>query len=467
MESKDLSTFKNDISVKLANKSLQENMLNNVANYKKNFTEAIAQFEDLDACKERISYLKKRAFNDLEKYLIEFENKFIRNGGSVFWADSIDDVFKILEEILPEKKSVVLKTKSNTLEEVNVDKYLQSNENKIVETNIGKFITKENNEKASHPIFPTFHLNKEQITELFNSKFNLDKNAPIEEIITFIRKTVHENYSKAQVCITGVNFIVADTGSVAISENEGNVSQATAWSKKHIVIAGIEKVIPSVKDLYLYWSMLASHSTGQKISAYNHLISGPARSSELDGPEEMSVILLNNNRHVLLEDLDLREALKCINCGACSNHCPIFTRISGRTYPSFSGPIGSIISPHINKNDGLYFLSYASPLCGKCTSVCPEKIKIHDLLVYNRHLAVENKAISAVEAKLMRLILKSLKSRKSMDFFKPKIKNIAFKIYLRKSWTKYKAPLIFPEKSFNQIMTEKAKDNTQNMPKNI
>ncbi len=459
MGSNGFGIFRNSISEKLSDSVLQQSMQKNTAHYERQFNEGITQFNDFEGCRERLSYLRKRALNNLDKYLLEFENRFIHSGGTVYWADSVDDVARILSEILPDNPGIVVKSKSMTGEETGFNSIAQEKGYEVVETDLGEFIVQQMGQKPSHITAPAIHLSKTQIADFFNTRFGSKKDASAEEITDFVRKLLRTKFTESTVGVTGANFIIADTGSVAITENEGNASMVTSWPRKHIVIAGIEKVIPSIKDLYLYWPMLASHATGQKLSVYNHIISGPARSAELDGPSEMAVILVNNKRHVLLEDLALRESLQCIRCGACLSVCPVFRRLSGHAWPSvYSGPIGSVTYPHTGSDDENNFhLSFASTLCGKCSQRCPVKIPVHDLLVYNRHLAVDGKLLPAAEGRLMHMVVKRLKSRKSMDLWSYKIKGLVFRIMLRKTWIRYKAPLQFAEKSFNASMTEKKK----------
>jgi len=458
MSSNGFSIFRSKISEKLSNGVLQETMKKNTEQYEQSFLEGVNQFNDFEGCRERLSYIKKRALNNLDKYLLEFEGKFIRNGGTVYWADTTDDVARILSEILPKEPGLIVKSKSMTGEETEFNKLAQEKGNEVIETDLGEFVIQQMGQKPSHITAPAIHLSKDQIASFFNTRFGTSEKASAEEITDFVRKLLRMKFTEAAVGVTGANFIIADTGSVAITENEGNASLVTAWPKKHIVIAGIEKVIPSIKDLYLYWPMLSSHATGQKLSVFNHIISGPARSAELDGPGEMAVILVNNNRHLLLDDLILRESLHCIRCGACLTVCPVFRRLSGQAYPSvYSGPIGSVIHPHLSNDENAFHLAFASTLCGKCNKRCPVKIQIPDLLVYNRHLAVDKKLIPASEGRLLRMIVKRLKSRKSMDLWSAKVKNIVMRIMLRKTWNRYKTPLKFAEKSFNSLMTEKKK----------
>ncbi len=456
MNTNGLNVFKNQIAEKLNNAELQSVLKKNTAHYEAKFTEGINQFDDLEGCRERLSYIKKRTLNNLDKYLLEFENKFIRNGGAVYWADTTEDVIRILAEILPSEPGLIVKSKSMTSEEVGFNEEILKRGDEVVETDLGEFIVQKMGQKPSHITAPAIHLSQKQIAQYFQTHFGTPENASAEELTGFVRKLLRDKFTSAHVGVTGANFLIADTGSVAITENEGNASLVTAWPKKHIVIAGIEKIIPSLRDLYLYWPMLASHATGQKISSYNHIISGPARSAELDGPEDMAVILLNNNRHRLLEDMDLRNALNCVRCGACLSVCPVYRRISGHAYPLvYSGPIGAVIAPHLNPDDGLSFISDASTLCGRCTQRCPVNIPIHQLLLYNRHLAVSTKQVSGREYRLMRMIFKRMKVRKNMDFLTPKLKNFTLRVAFRKTWLRHHGPLNIPEKSYNAEVLER------------
>ena len=195
---------------------------------------------------------------------------------------------------------------------------------------------------------------------------------------------------QAEVGVTGANFIISDIGGIAVTENEGNARLSCAFPKTHIVIVGIEKMIPSLTDLGLFWPLLSTFGTGQKITVYNTIVTGPRQENETDGPEEMYVILLDNGRTNILQNPKQRESLYCIRCGACLNACPVYKNIGGHAYgATYSGPIGSVITPHLQGMDEFKHLSYASSLCGNCTEVCAVKINLHELLLENRHESVE------------------------------------------------------------------------------
>ena len=246
-----------------------------------------------------------------------------------------------------------------------------------------------------------------------------------EQLTLKARELLREKYVQADVGITGANFIIADTGSIAISENEGNARLSISFPKIHIAVVGIEKMIPSMADLDLFWPMLATHGTGQNMTVYNTILSGPRQANETDGPEEMYVVLLDNGRTNLLAQKDQRQGLYCIRCGACLNACPVYKNIGGHTYETtYSGPIGSIITPHMRGMEEFKHLSYASSLCGKCTEVCPVKIDIHKMLLLNRRDAVKDRSGTKKEKWGWALWKKGMLSRKADWTFsaeKPKI----------------------------------------------
>ncbi|RYZ56586.1 MAG: lactate utilization protein, partial [Chitinophagaceae bacterium] len=269
------------------------------------------------------------------------------------------------------------------------------------------------------------------------------------------REKLREKYTAAQVGVTGANFIIADTGAIALTENEGNGRLSCAWPKTHIVVVGIEKVIPSLTDLSLFWPLLSTYGTGQRVTSYNSIISGPRQEGESDGPEEMYVILLDNGRTNILANPKSRESLYCIRCGACLNACPVYKNIGGHAYETtYSGPIGSVITPHLKKMNDWKHLSYASSLCGNCTEVCAVKINLHELLLENRHEAVEEGAAAMTERVAWKFWKTAMMSRRLMNTGSGKMKSWAVSNFV-KDWSRHRADLQFPAKSFNQQWKER------------
>ncbi|REJ82828.1 MAG: iron-sulfur cluster-binding protein [Bacteroidetes bacterium] len=431
----------------------------NIAQYDKKVVDGKNQFVDFELARQRASVIKWKVLENLDKYLIEFESNLSKRGGKVMWAqnaaEAIDEIIRIMKSA--EAKTVV-KSKSMTTEELHVNDALEKEGIESIETDLGEFIVQLRKEHPYHIVTPAMHLSKEDVAKTFHEKYNLPLNSTPKEITAFVRQRLREKYQRADVGITGANFLIADTGSAAVTENEGNALMSVAFPRIHIVIAGIEKIIPSLTDLDLFWPLLATHGTGQNITVYNSILSGPKQSGEKDGPEEMYVILLDNGRVNLLSEQDQRQALSCIRCGACLNGCPVYKGVGGHAYgATYSGPIGSVITPHYNGMKEFKHLSYASSLCGKCTEVCPVKIDLHKLLLYNRRDSVEQKTSGISEKWMFMIWKKAMLSRSLMNKGGAGLKNFLLKNFFKTAWgDRREMPEIAP-KSFNQLWAERNK----------
>jgi len=445
--------FKTKTKLQSENRKLHSTLNKSLNNYQTKYSSGVAQFSNLDAFREKLKFIRTKAVLNLEKNLLQFETNFIKNGGELFWADTAEDVYQIIQHLLTDKTNIVsVKSKSMATEEIDLNLFLENNDIQVTETDLGEYIVQLRDEKPSHITAPALHLSKEEIALLFHENFNLKPDANAEEITEYVREILRKKFTSAELGISGANFLIADSGSIALTENEGNASLVTSWPKFHIAIAGIDKVISNYADLSIIWPMLSSHATGQKISVYNHIISGPQQEEEGDGPEKMFVILLNNGRDNLLKDKELRQSLHCIKCGACSNTCPVYKILSGHSYGSvYNGPIGSITTPHLKENENHFHLSFASSLCAKCSEICPVKIPLDELLLYNRALAVKNEKIPKSEIRSIKLLTRILKSRKRMNMGSAGIRKLVFKIVFRKKWGVYRANPDFPKQSFNKI----------------
>ncbi len=325
-----------------------------------------------------------------------------------------------------------------------------------IETDLGEFIVQLRNEHPYHIVTPAMHLSKEDVAKTFHEKYQLPLSSTPKEITAFVRARLREKYQKADAGITGANFLIADTGAVVVTENEGNALMSISFPKVHVVIAGIEKIIPSLTDLDLFLPLLATHGTGQNITAYNSITSGPRQDGEVDGPEEMYVILLDNGRTNLLAQQEQRQALSCIRCGACLNACPIYKGVGGHSYgATYSGPIGSVITPHYNGMEEFKHLSFASSLCGKCTEVCPVKIELHKLLLFNRRDSVEQKANTRAETFTFFIWKKAMLSRRLMNKGSGRLRNFVLRNFFKSKWGDRRELPLIAEKSFNQIWRER------------
>ena len=428
----------------------------NIGRYDAAVVNGKKQFKNLELARKRAALIKHRSIENLDKYLSEFEINFERNGGKVLWAPTAKEALTEITRVLKRHQvKLVVKSKSMISEELELNEHLQKASIEAVETDLGEYIVQLAGEKPYHIVTPAMHKSKEDIAALFHEKFGLDPNSTPEEITAFVARKLRQQFVEAGAGITGANFLIADTGSVALTENEGNGLMSFSFPKVHIVIAGIERIIPSLRDLDLFWPLLATHGTGQNLTVYNSIISGPRQNGEIDGPADMYVVLLDNRRTELLRNNQLRRSLACIKCGACLNACPIYRNIGGYTYATtYTGPIGAVISPHLLGFKEYKHLSYASSLCGKCTEVCPVNINLHELLLCNRYEAVKLGLNSRSENRMQSVAAKMMMKRWRMDFGSGKLKNMAMRMAIKKAWGPRRSLPVFAPKTFRQMWEE-------------
>lgn len=448
--------FKQKSKSKAADQEHRKKINFNIAKYNAVVPHGKSQFEELDMARERAKNVKWRAIETLDQQLEQFEKNFTARGGKVIWAENSEQALAEILDICKKKNcKTLVKSKSMVTEEIHLNEFLKHNNIESVETDLGEYIQQLDNEAPYHIVTPAMHKSKEDVAKLFREKLGAPENLTPEELTLFARHTLREKYVEAEVGITGANFIVSDIGGIAVTENEGNARLSSAFPKTHIAIVGIEKVIPSITDLGLFWPLLATFGTGQRITVYNTIISGPRQPNETDGPEEMYVILLDNNRSNILANPKQRESLYCIRCGACLNACPVYKNIGGHSYgTTYSGPIGSVIEPNLNGLDKYKHLSFASSLCGNCTEVCAVKINLHELLLDNRSTSVEQDDTTFSERLAWKVWKKASLSRRLMNTGSGSLKswvvNNAFK-----DWKKHRGDIAFTNKTFNQQWKEK------------
>lgn len=434
----------------------------NIGKYNTAVARGLSRFANLENSKRKAHTIKWKVMENLDKLLPEFEANFQKKGGKVIWANDADEARKeILQIIQKSNAKTVIKSKSMATEEIHLNEFLEKNNIEALESDLGEYIVQLLGQKPYHIVTPAMHLSKEDIAKLFNEKFGTPIDSSPEQLTLKARELLREKYTSYDIGITGGNFLIADTGSIALTENEGNARLTTTFPKIHIAIVGIEKLVPSINDLDLFWPTLAAHGTGQNLTVYNTILSGPKQSNESDGPEEMYVILLDNGRTNLLAQKEQRQALYCIRCGACLNACPVYKNIGGHTYETtYSGPIGSIITPHMAGMKEFKHLSYASSLCGKCTEVCPVKIDIHKMLLLNRRDAVNEGLSPKTESIGWKGWKIGMSNRKKMDMVGGKFKNFLLRSFFKKSWGKHRNLPEVAEKSFSKQWQERQSENT-------
>lgn len=428
----------------------------NIAKYNAVVPIGKSQFTDVNITRERAKNIKWEAIEHLDKYLVEFEQKITARGATVIWANDTAEALEAIGKICKERNcKTLVKSKSMVTEEIHLNDFLEASGIESVETDLGEYIQQLDGEPPYHIVTPAMHKSKEDVAKLFANKLGTKPDLTPEELTQVARIKLREKYTEAEVGVTGANFLIADIGAIAITENEGNGRLSCAWPKTHIAVVGIEKMIPSVHDLPLFWPLLATYGTGQKVTVYNSIVTGPKQAGETDGPEEMFVILLDNGRTNLLANPTAREALYCIRCGACLNACPVYKNIGGHSYETtYSGPIGKVITPYLSGVDAYKHLSNASSLCGNCTEVCPVRINLHQLLLDNRHEAVTQGTSTLAERVAWKAWMVASLNRPMMNMGNGKMKNwVVNKVF--KGWAVHRSELDFTPKTFNEMWKEK------------
>lgn len=417
----------------------------NMQKYAAKVQEGKGQFAQLDEARRRAEQLRRHTVEHLAHYLQVWERNFCARGGRVIWAEDAEDARRAVAEIVERHAlKTAVKSKSMLSEEIGLNDWLAHLGIEPIETDLGEYIVQLRHEAPYHIVTPAMHLSRKDIAALFAERFGLPADSSAESITTFVRERLRVDFLAADLGITGANFLVADTGSIAVVENEGNARLCTALPRVHIAIAGMERIVPRAADLELMLPLLATYGTGQQMTVYNTLYHAAKSEQEQDGAEYMYVILLDNGRARLLADERLRAALHCIRCGSCLNACPVYRTIGGHSYEApYTGPIGSVIMPHLGaygdkkkrSSDLRRFahLSDASSLCGACQENCPVNIPLPDMLLYNRQLAAAAGVKKSSEARLWRW-WRRLMLRRGLLNLPAWTKKIAIRLFLRGLW---------------------------------
>ena len=353
------------------------------------------RYQNWAEAREAAAEIKWEAVNHLDRYLGEFIAKLEARGTRVFVAGNAEQARDYILRVAKENNvRSIIKSKSMTTEEIHLNDALEKSGHSVFESDLGEYIVQLRHEGPYHFVFPAMHLTREEISDLFQKELGSEPTNDPEELTMIARRVMRQKYCEADMGISGANFAIAETGMISITENEGNARLTTSLPKIHIAVVGIEKVLPRLEDLALFLPMLATMGTGQALTCYNSLYSGPRQPGEVDGPEQFHVVLLDNRRTELLADAEQRDALHCIRCGACLNVCPIFKNVGGHSYGTpYQGPIGSVITPHLRGLQNWKHLSSASSLCGACTEVCPVGIDLHHHLLQSRRNAVQSQPL--------------------------------------------------------------------------
>jgi L-lactate dehydrogenase complex protein LldF len=437
------------------NREHRERMLLNSYAFEGKFEKGAKQFANLDLARSRAAYAKWKVVENLDKHLIEFESNVIKKGGKVLWAEdaaaALNEVAAILKKV---NATNIVKSKSAVADEINLNDFLKKQELQLVETNIGDYLVDVAKEKPYHPIQAALNKNRFDISQLLNDTISSSLDAPAQELTQDICVEVRSQFKQATVGITGADFLVADSGLVGLSDNEGNSRLCSAMPKVHIVLAGIENVIPSLTDAELFFSLYATYTYGQKLTSYSTLV-GPKMPGDKDGPQEFYVILLDNGRSSVLSHQEQRQAMTCIKCAACINVCPVYQNIGGYAYGvPMIGPIGSVIAPLQLGLDEYKHLSFSHPINGKSVKICPVKIDIDTHLIRNRKESVQQGFQKNAEKLMWYSWKKIMMSRKNMNKG-TSIKGFMLKSFFKSSWGERREFPKLADKSFNQLWREK------------
>ncbi len=351
-----------------------------------------AALADSSQLRDHAKRIKEHVLAHLDKYLEQLEAAVQKAGGHVYWAANADEARQVILDIAQRSDCQrAVKSKSMTSEEIHLNAALQAAGIEVTETDFGEYILQLAGERPSHLVAPAVHHTRESIGQVLSKHLGKPLADDAPSLALAGRRALREKFYHADLGISGVNFAVAETGSIVLVTNEGNGRLTTTWPRVHIALMGMEKVIPRLVDLPVFLKLLARAATGQQLSVYTTIITGPRRANELDGPEEFHLVILDNGRSKILAT-PFRESLQCIRCGACLNACPVYRRIGGHAYGGvYGGPIGSILTPLYDSVTANPDLPHASSLCGACQEACPVKINIPHMLLGLRELVHQTK----------------------------------------------------------------------------
>ncbi len=397
--------FKESARINSADENLRRNVRRATSITLKKREEVVAEIPDWEELRQQGHNIRKHAIQKLDFYLEEFEKNLTANGAEVLWAKDSAEACQLVEGVLAQSSAKrIVKSKSMVTEEIGLNHYLESRGYESVETDLGEYIVQLAGETPSHITAPALHKSKEEIGKLFSEKLGVQYTSEPSQLTMHARGLLREKFLNAEAGISGANFLVAESGTVLIVENEGNAALTTSLPETHIVITGIEKVVPTLQDASILLKLLPRSATAQRMTSYVSFINGPKKQQDLDGPKRLVVILLDNGRSDIMSNPEMREALYCIRCGACMNVCPVYQTVGGHAYGStYPGPIGAVLTPLLTSLPESKDLPFASSLCGACSDICPVKIDLHHLLLWHRAKAVQTHLTTFSERVVIRL----------------------------------------------------------------
>lgn len=407
-------------------------------------------YSNIDLEKQRAFNIRSKAFKKLDKLLVDFDTNFTKNGGNLLWANDSDEAQKMIYDILSQNKvKKIVKTKSSTIEEIDLISYLEMKKVKVVETNVGDFVCSVFNETPYNFKSSASHKTTSQIADLYTEKFGIKENCNAKQLTAFTKNVLRNDIYNPEALITGANFLVSNTGTIVLTENEGNILKSSTFAPIHIVIAGIDKMITSMEDLGVLLPLSSLYDSNNKVSSLYSFINKPL--TQGDKVQKLYLILLNNNRHNILSKDKQRNILSCVQCGACLNVCPIYNTVGGHTYEEYNpGPVGSISLPLTKDLEETAHFCSLCTLCGRCSEICPVNIPLKDLFLENRKDLVKVDKSLIGEKSFLNSLMKKMTNRKNLDKHGSSFKDMELSFHIKKKWgTKRELPK-FAKESFSQ-----------------
>jgi L-lactate dehydrogenase complex protein LldF len=460
----------------LSDERLQKNLRGTLSKTLEGRRVAVAEVDNWEELRSHARQVKAHTLARLPYYLEQLESRVIEQGGKVFWAQTEKEATEFVVDLARTRGiRAAVKSKSMLGEEIHLNEALEAAHIEPIETDLGEYIVQLARQAPSHIVMPALHMSCSEVSELFTRKLGMAPTDDAEEITATARATLRQSFLKAHMGITGVNFGVAETGTIVIVENEGNARLSVAIPEIHVAIMGIEKVIPRQSDLSVFLKLLTRSATGQKISTYVNFVNGARRPGERDGPLEFYLVLVDNGRSRILEDNFLRQTLYCIRCGACLDICPVYQRIGGHAYGStYQGPIGAILTPQLLGEAQAADHPFASSLCGACEQNCPVKIEIPHILLELRQRVQESRSGKAASLPLEKWAMQTWAwiasdpawfarmGRLARRFQKPFFKlaaRLPFPSPLKR-WSEQRELPVLPERSFRELYRDASKEKT-------
>ena len=459
-------TFYERASDALANPSAHQAIRAGARKFVEHRATAVAAFPEMDTMRDRARLIRAHTLSSLDVFLAEFADNVEANGGCVFWAKNATEANDYIVKLAGAREvRQVVKSKSMVTEEIELNHALEAADVQVVESDLGEFIIQLAGEKPSHILAPALHKTRAQVGQLFEKHLNTRYTDDPFALNEIARAHLRDIFLSADMGISGVNFGVSESGTVSLVTNEGNGRLTTSAPRIHVALMGMERLVPTLADLATMLPVLAVSATGQKLTVYNNLITGPRRPGEPDGPEELHVVILDNGRSDILAT-EVAEILYCIRCGACLNVCPVYQSIGGHAYGSvYSGPVGSVVTPALMGLDQWHQLPHASTLCGACKEICPIRIDIPRLLLQLRNAG--NRAYhSPAWLRTGMRTYRTIAQRPFLFRLGLRIGSVATRLLAKQGWLKViPSPLsgwtdhrAFPElakKSFRQLWAER------------